>query len=171
MPTKISTLFSLLCVLVIVGFVNAQNSKLTRRTALSNLKLCTSDPRKDSSVCEDSAGFLEKLYETGDRALLTPLFNARLKSDGALSEALGPFYADVLLKHTTFFLTTLSRWPSRDQKVISMLAVSADGGGNPEPWNRRIKSRLRGFVAHNNGLAPTARILLRELDAFLVENR
>ena len=171
MPTKISTFLSLLCVLIFAGSTNAQNIKLTRLTALSNLKLCTSNPKKDSSDCEDSARFLEKLYEEGDRSLLTPLFNAGLKSDGALSEELGTFYADVLFSKTKDFLVTLSLRPKKEQKTLAFLAVSADGSRNAENWNVKIKSRLREIANTRGKLSSTARLCLGQLELFLAQKR
>ena len=171
MPTKILTLLFLLCILVFSGLINAQNSKLMRRIVLSNLRACTSDPKKDSGDCEDSAAFLGNLYEKGDRSLLTPLLNAGLESDGALSEALGTFYSDVLFSQTKGFLIALSRRPKKEQKTLAFLAVSADGSGNPENWNVKIKSRLREIADARGKVSLTARLCLGQLKLFLAQRR
>jgi hypothetical protein len=99
---------------------------------------------------EDTAAFLVELYAQGHHEVLHALMTAGLRSDGALSEMLGPFLGDVLAKTPSEFVAGLRRVDAPTQKAVCTLAGAGDGGGiSPEGLNvaRRRLSRIRGDVA------------------------
>ncbi len=78
---------------------------------------------------EETAEFLIGLYEQGHHEVLGALLAAGLKSDAALSEALGPFYGEVLTKAPSAFLSGIRRLDASHQKAVCTLAGGGDGGG------------------------------------------
>src|SRR6266550_4498884 len=80
---------------------------LNRKSALNKPKGCTQS-RSSKGCNEDTAEYLIGLYKRGDKALLSPLLDAGLVSDGALSESLGSFYGELLWKEPRELLRALN---------------------------------------------------------------
>lgn len=108
--------------------------------------------RRDlGSECdEDTAGFVIGLYHQGHKKVLYPLMRASLRSDGALSAALGDLLSEVLTKSSLEFLPVLGRLNDLEQATVCHAAGSSDGGGlSPETLRavRRDLERKGGTVA------------------------
>ena len=144
------------------GFVAGQS--LSREKALSGLNSCS---RKLSAegCSEDASETLIGFYKSGERALLKPLLDAGLVSDGALSESLGSFYADVLHQQPRVFLTALASRPKQAQHHLARLAGSMDGSGMPKEMLREVKFKLRKLTAQKSSrLSSVARLCLSEIE-------
>ena len=135
----------------------------SRAEGLKMLRGCATRPTT-LNCNEDTAGYLIKLYNRGDRGLLRPLLEAGLTSDGALSEVLGDFYSEVLAKRPRSFLSSLRLRSQGQQTHFCWMAGLADGGGLNAATLRRVRSSLRAFSSSNDGLAPIARVCLMEVD-------
>ena len=140
-------------------------TQLTREVALSRLK---GDCWKfDPLDCTHYAGFLENLYDNGDESLLEPLLDVGETSDGALSAALGPFYADVLQNKTVTFLNALAGRSKHGQEELCFLAIGADGSGNGEPWENDVRTKLSSIANQSKGdLRAVAKICLAQMTRF-----
>lgn len=148
----------------------AQDKKMSRQAALADLKKCPAIESETS--CASNAIFLIKLYNRGERTLLTPLLDAGVKSDAALSEALGEFFAGVLEKRPLDFLSGLANRPKTKQATLALLAAAGDGSGNSKSWERKVKNSLKKIALKNRGrLALTAKICLREIDKYDANQR
>ena len=150
-----------------VYFANAQEVKFTRQKALKNLKSCSvslRDSRCKTNSVEDDAGFLIKLYERGDKALLTHLLYAGLRSDGALSAVLGDFYSNVLEKDPKSFLLAISDRTKKEQIYLTRLTVGGDGSGSPNNWINEMRAKLIQISKKkNNKLSKVAKVCADEL--------
>jgi hypothetical protein len=112
---------------------------------------------------ENAAEHLIALFERGDKSLLQPLLDAGLVSDGALSESLGVFYADLLWKEPRIFLRALASRPRSEQHSLASLAGSTDGSGMPVKMLREVRAELEKLGRQRNRLAPVARLSLAEV--------
>lgn len=74
---------------------------------------------ENANDCEAAANYGMDLFDRGDKAFLNPLLDVGLKSDGALSEGLGVFFAAVLQKEPERFLQTLLKRPVREQRELA----------------------------------------------------
>lgn len=137
--------------------------RMSRAEALKALRDCVRRIRCDART-EHGAETLILLYRAGDTALLRPLLDARLRSDAALSQTLGDFFATLLEKHPRRFLQELAWRPKRQQHDLSVAAGIADGGGMPDEWVRERKRSLRRYAAGRGRLAAAARICIAGLD-------
>ena len=137
---------------------------LNRKRALGMLKNCSRS--LSSEGCnEDTAEYLIGLYKRGDRALLSPLLDAGLISDGALSESLGSFYGELLWKEPDAFLKALVSRPKKEQHKLASQAAAMDGSGMPKEMLREVKSKLSKIVGQKHSrLSPVARLCLSELN-------
>ena len=142
------------------GFAEGQS--LSRDKALEGVKSCS---RSLSEGCnEEAAATLIGYYESGDKDLLKPLLDAGLFSDGALSESLGTFYAEVLYHEPRVFLSALNSLPKKAQHQLARLAGSMDGSGMPKEMLRGVKSELSKVAARRNSrLSSVARLCLAEV--------
>jgi len=136
---------------------------MTRSTALRTLKGCATRPIT-LGCSEDTAGYLIKLYEHGDKSLLKPLLDAGLTSDGALAEILGDFYSNVLWKNPREFLERLKLRSKNEQLGLSRLAATTDGSGMGGDMLRDVRRNLRQIESQRGRLGPVARICLREVN-------
>lgn len=164
---------SLLSTLVVVNDSTrllAQSQKmsidqsLNRKSALAKLRGCTRS--LSSEGCnEDTAEYLIGLYKRGDKALLSPLLDAGLVSDGALSESLGSFYGELLWKEPRELLRALNLRPQKAQHKLAWLAATMDGSGMPKEMLIEARSRLRKIAGQrHSSLAGVAKLCLVELD-------
>ena len=161
---NLSTLIASIC--LFLAFANAQNEKQTKRSALSRLNKCAIE-FSGKNCNENDAQFLIDLYFRGEKDLLKPLLNAGLKSDGALTEILGTFYADILNTETKSFLFALSEKTKVEQIEISKRTVWADGSGNSIEWEARIKKKLTTIIRSNDKkLSPVAKVVAEQLEEF-----
>ena len=157
-----------LIVLIAVAFVLCPLSvsaqmPTNRSEGLKILKGCATRPTT-LNCNEDTADYLVKLYNRGDRSLFRPLLDAGLTSDGALSELLGDFYSEVLSTKPRMFLRSLRSRPKKQQKFFCSMAGSTDGSGMNDTTLRRTRSSLRALSSHNDDLAAIAKVCLIEVD-------
>lgn len=137
---------------------------LNRERALAMLRGCTRS-RSSEGCNEDTAQYLIDLYKRGDKALLSPLLDAGLVSDGALSQSLGSFYGELLSKEPRELLNGLSPRPQKAQRKLAWLAATMDGSGMPKEMFVEARSRLRRIVGQRHSrLAGVARLCLLELE-------
>lgn len=87
---------------------------------------------------ENAAEYLIGLFKRRDRALLPPLLDAGLVSDGALAESLGDFYGELLWKEPRTFLKALASRRRSDQRHLARLAGGMDGSGMPDEMLREV---------------------------------
>ncbi len=137
---------------------------LNRKSAIAKLKGCTRS--LSSEGCNEvTAEYLIGLYKRGDKALLSPLLDAGLVSDGALSESLGSFYGELLSKEPRELLKALSSRPQKAQHKLAWLAAIMDGSGMPKEMFVEARSRLRKIAGQRrSSLAGVARLCLMELE-------
>lgn len=121
------------------------------------LRGCSVDPIHDCD--EDTAAFVASLFQRGDDTLLEPLLKIGPKSDGALSESLGDFYADVLVHNTAKFLDGIQSFPPSVQKNLCTLAGGTDGSGMAPEDLQQVRKNLRRIGS------PDAQRCLRAVDA------
>ena len=145
------------------GLVQEEPKPPSRASALATLKGCATRP-VSLGCSEGTAEYLISLYEHGDKALLKPLLEAGLTSDGALSEVLGAFYANVLWKNPRAFLQGLRSYSKTQQENLSRLAASADGSGMADNMLRDVRRNLHRIRSEHGPLGPIAGICLREVD-------
>jgi hypothetical protein len=105
------------------------------------LEGCDSRPSHDCD--EDTAALVIELFNRGDKKLLQPLMKIGLRSDAALSEILGDFYADTLVQRTSDFLDGIQALPSSTQRAVCFLAGGRDGGGMNSEELSDIRKKLR----------------------------
>ena len=134
-----------------------------RANALRTLKGCSTRP-VTLGCSEDTAQYLIGLYDHGDQALLTPLLDAGMASDGALSESLGNFYAKVLWKASRTFLAALYVRPLAEQRHLSRMAGATDGSGMPPKVLHDVRRTLCETSSQRGWLSSVARICLAEVN-------
>ena len=103
--------------------------------------------------CSDVTGeFLMLLYKHGHHDLLEPLILIGSGSyNSSLSEGLGVFYGEVLIRHPAEFLSAIRGASLKKQDDACYLAGLADGGGlspNDLKRARTVLSAVRGELAH-----------------------
>lgn len=155
--------------LVSVLQMQEASKPMNRATALTTLKGCATRPIT-LGCSEDTAGYLIKSYEDGDKALLESLFQAGLTSDGALSEILGDFYAKVLWKNPQEFLEALRSRPREERNTLSRLAAITDGSGMTSDMLRDVRHNLSRIGSQHVRLAPVARDCLIEVNKANAKN-
>jgi hypothetical protein len=157
-------LFLTLGLLLLNGSQVQESSKpMSRATALRTLKGCATRPIT-LECSEDTAGYLIKLYEDGDRPLLKPLLEAGLTSDGALAEILGDFYANVLWKNPREFLEALKLRSKKERQSLCRLAATTDGSGMGGDMLSDVRRNVGHMGSEHGRLAPVARICVREVN-------
>ncbi len=136
---------------------------LSREKALSGLRSCSRSLSAEGCN-EEASETLIGFYKSGDKTLLKPLLDAGLVSDGALSESLGTFYADVLFQEPRIFLMALASRPKKAQRHLARLAGSTDGSGMPKEMLREVKFKLRKMTTQRSSrLSSVARLCLSEV--------
>jgi hypothetical protein len=136
----------------------------TREAALLKMKACEIHIDED---CLDAADFLMRLQVNGDDALLSPLLDAGIKSDGAYSESLGPYYSDVLQLQMDKFLSGINGRSRKEQQTLCFLAIAADGSGNGDHWEADVGSKLLKIKEdRSSSLSGAASVCLSELQWF-----
>ena len=135
-----------------------------RAAALRTLKGCATRPIT-LGCSEDTAGYLIGLYNRGDHALLPPLLNAGLHSDGALGEILGDFYSNVLSKTPRAFLSASRTRSLKQQRHLCWLAGDTDGGGMAPEMLRDVRHSLRVISSRrDDALSSVARVCLANVN-------
>ena len=141
----------------------ALGQSLSRDKALEGLKSC-SRSRSAQGCNEEASETVIGFYKSGDKALLKPLLDAGLISDGALSQSLGSFYADLLHREPRTFLTALASRPKTAQHRLARLAGSMDGSGMPKEMLGDVKITLSKIAAQRSSrLSSVARLCLAEV--------
>lgn len=141
---------------------------INRSEGLKMLKGCGTRPIT-LNCNEDTADYIVKLYNRGDRTLLRPLLDAGLTSDGALSELLGEFYSEVLSTRPRSFLSSLRSRPNRQRRHLCRMAGFSDGGGMNDATLRRVRISLLALSSYKDGLSSIARRCLIEVDRAYAE--
>jgi len=153
----------LVCSLLLSVDLPAQ-TPANRADALRTLKGCATRPIT-LGCSEDTAGYLIGLYDQGDSALLRPLLDAGIHSDGALSEMLGDFYSNVLSKNTRAFLSSLRSRPAKQQGHLCWMAGDTDGSGMGTQTLGNVRHSLRVILSRrNDALSPVARVCLANVN-------
>src|SRR5262249_10189355 len=156
---KLSLTFAALWLVLVNLNLHAQ-APANRADALRTLKGCATRP-VTLGCSEDTAEYLIRLYNRGDRSLLRPLLDAGLNSDGALAEILGDFYSDTLSKHPRTFLSSLRSRPIDQQRQLCWMAGNTDGSGMGTEMLRDVRHSLRVTSSRSNdSLSPVARVCL-----------
>lgn len=99
----------------------------------------------DMPCNEDTVLLVIRLFENGHGDVLQVLIRAGAHADGAVAEALGPFYASVLKRETRSFLQGVAALPSSDQDSVCELAVGGDGSGIDPTESWRIQQALKAI--------------------------
>lgn|GEM_PF-3582882 len=169
MPAKQPLIAGTVSLLIAMSPISARSqgipSARIRNKAVSALRKCTRlTPSNDCEIVTQQA---IRIFKQGDKALLKPLLDLGLKSDGSLSEMLGSFFGeDVLVKTPRLFLSSIARRPRSDQAALSFLAGSMDGSGMPKNMFRDVKNKLRRILRlQYDPLAPVAKICLSSVVA------
>jgi hypothetical protein len=114
---------------------------------------------------EDFVANVFNLYDSGDRAVLRPLLDAGLSSDGDLSEELGGFYSRVLSKNPRTFLAGLRTRPLKQRHHLCWMAGAVDGSGMEPAMLIDVRRSLRVISSRrNDSLAPVARTCLADVN-------
>ncbi len=100
--------------------------------------------KEDNTDCDErTAMALIGLYKHGHKEILRPVLAGGRHSDGALSEALGPFYAEQLKRNPRDFVSILATFPPKEQSAICWLGGAEDGGGMPPNDEHKVLANLR----------------------------
>jgi hypothetical protein len=149
----------------------AAQTPANRAAALRTLKGCATQPIT-LGCSEDTAGYLIGLYDRGDDALLRPLLDAGIHSDGALSEMLGDFYSNVLSKNTRSFLSSLRSRPVKQQAHLCWMAGDTDGSGMGTEMLRDVRHSLRVISSRrNDALSSVARVCMANVNRANASNQ
>lgn len=120
----------------------AAQTPANRADALRTLKGCATRPIT-LGCSEDTAGYLIRLYDQGDRSLLRPLLDVGPNSDAALAEILGEFYSNVLFRTPRTFLSAMRTRPAKQRKRLCWMAGVTDGSGMGTEMLRHVRHSLR----------------------------
>jgi len=134
------------------------NYEDNRDKVTSAIADCRSGIITDS--CDLIVGYGIDLFNRGDKSFLKTLLDVGIGSDGALSESLGDFYANVLWKQPDLFLQGVSGYPNNQQAELARLAGAADGFGMGDDMLRDVRNSLQQLSAQKNPLAPVAKTCL-----------
>src|SRR5438477_13011480 len=96
----------------------ATHAGSARSHALWQLQGCSTYP-VTRGCSEDTAEYLARRYRPGDRVILTALLDAGRHCDGALAEPLGCFYADVLDREPSAFVSALESQADGEQRALA----------------------------------------------------
>jgi hypothetical protein len=150
----------------------ALNISLLAQTAKNRTKLvrkfqaCIRPNRPATLDCsEEFVANVFDLYDRGDHAVLRPLLDAGLSSDGDLSEQLGGFYSRVLSKNPRTFLAGLRARSVKQKHQLCWMAGAVDGSGMELAMLNRVRRSLRLISSRrNDSLAPVARTCLADVN-------
>ena len=115
-----------------------------RALLVAALERCNARPMQDCD--ENTAAFVIGLSQRGDPSLLAPLLRVGPKSDGALSEILGDFYADTLIHSPKQFLLSVRSLTPSAQQEVCYLAGGRDGGGMSEEELQKVSKDTSALV-------------------------
>ena len=134
------------------------------RNAIWRLRGCAVRPAT-RGCSEDTAIVLIRAYKSGDRTILRALADASRHSDGALSEAIGPFLAEVLLSEPDRFLAELARRPMWEQRLLAQQAASTDGSClSDDEWRKARRILNSRKHSRQRTTARVAALCLSELN-------
>jgi hypothetical protein len=167
----------MLAALALLCFPTAQAKQATSREPsrgrlLRELRKCLYPARPPYQCDEMSVDGVARLYERGDRSVLTKLMDVARNADGALAEALGDFFSGLLCDKTETFLNAVARRPRSEQDTLLFLASSGDGGGMGCRRMGILRRRLKLISQRRNGrLAGVARRCLAQVDDNNADNQ
>ncbi len=99
-----------------------------RAQLLAELHKCV-HPGPPYDCDETSVYKVARLYQQGDKSVLPKLMDVAPHSDGAISEALGDFFSDLLCTQPKTFLQAVATRPQAQQDKLILLTAAADGSG------------------------------------------
>jgi hypothetical protein len=105
-----------------------------------SLQGCDSRPNHDCD--ENTIALVIGLYERGNKKLLQPILKLAPNSDGAVSEILGSFYADTLIRSTSEFIDGVRSLSPLFQREVCTLAGGRDGGGMSSEELSDVRNKL-----------------------------
>lgn len=156
-----------LCLLLCLSSAVAQQEKSRatyRYQLLKELEKCVNPgPQCD----EDSVSKVAQLYEQGDKSVLPKLMDVAPKSDGALAEALGDFFSELLCHRPRTFLRAVAKRPPSEQDNLLILAAAADGSGMGCRRLDVLRHRLKAISRNRNDrLASLAQRCLAQVNKY-----
>jgi hypothetical protein len=139
--------------------VLAQTTK-HRAELVRKFQACTQASRPPTLDCSgDFIANVTHLYDQGDRSVLTPLLDAGLSSDGALSQSLGWFYSNVLTRNPRTFLAGIRSRPVKQKRQLCWMAGAVDGSGMEPAMLNSVRRSLRVISSRRNDqLSSVARV-------------
>jgi hypothetical protein len=144
----------------------AETYAARRARLLGELKRCE-DPGPPYDCDDTSVDRVGDLYKRGDASVLPKLMDVAPKSDGALSEALGSFFSDLLCGRPETFLRAVAARPRREHDNLLFLAAAADGGGMGCRNMAGLRRRLNGLSrSRNRRLAAVALKSLEQVNKY-----
>jgi hypothetical protein len=121
---------------------------INRDQLLKELRKCTS-PR--SRECDEMAVYrAAELYKQGDQSILQNLMDTAPHSDGALSEALGEVFSDLLCDKPVTFLKAVARRQQSVQSNLLFLAAAGDGSGMGCTSIESLRNKLKAISRRRN---------------------
>ena len=136
----------------------------SRATLLGELKKCA--PPRPANHCDESSVYrVAELYQRGDVSVLARLMDVAPHSDGALSEALGDFFSQLLCNKPETFLRAVATRPVTEHANLLLLAAVADGGGMGCGKLTALRRRLKAIAQRpNDHLALLAKVCLTQVN-------
>ena len=125
-----------------------------RARLLAELRRCV-HPGPPYKCDETSVYKVARLYQQGDKSVLPKLMDVTPRSDGALSEALGDFFNELLCDQPKTFLQAVARRPRAQQDKLLLLAAAADGSGMGGRKLASLRQRLAPLARQPNASLAT----------------
>jgi hypothetical protein len=106
-----------------------------------------------------------QLYRRGDKSVLNNLMDVAPHSDGALAEALGDTFGEILCAKPRTFLSAVAKRPRKEHDTILFLATAGDGSGMGCRQIPALRRRLNSIsMRRGDLLSSLARECLIQLD-------
>ncbi|MCA1815756.1 MAG: hypothetical protein LC746_04990 [Acidobacteria bacterium] len=134
----------------------------SRRELLMELKKCE---HLGPQCNEDSVDKVFQLYQRGDKSVLKNLMDVAPGSDGALSEALGMAFGEILCTKPRTYLSAVAMRPRKEHETLLFLATAGDGSGMGCRQIVALRRRLKRIsVSRGDRLAGLASECLVQLN-------
>ncbi len=138
---------------------------MSRDKLLKELHKCI--PPRSSECDEDVIFEAAKLYKRGDQSILQILMDIATHSDGALSEALGEIFSNLLCDEPMTFLKAVARRQQSEQSNLLFLAADGGGGGMGCESIASLRKKLKAISERRNDpLANLAKSCLMQVDKY-----
>jgi hypothetical protein len=131
---------------------------------LKGLKKCE-HPGPPYECNEDSVDKVFQFYQRGDKSVLNNLMDVAPYSDGAVAEALGVDFGEILCAKPRTFLSAVAKRLRKEHEALLSLATVGDGSGMGCRQMAALRRRLKRIsVSRGDRLAGLARECLIQLD-------